>query len=156
VAGSSSILQNEIAAEQFHIDRVYERLAEAERQARLLLAEGHRRGTVGNDGALVERDAMVYQAARRMQSLGREHEGLVFGRLDLADGLADLPFPQELRDNLLSKGRALPHREGSEQFVSYPVESDEDVAVVLEVLGWNYDRAREAAGPPAGDRGNVA
>jgi hypothetical protein len=86
VAGNQSILEDEIAVEQIHIDRVYERLAEAERQARLLLAEGHRRGTVGNVGALVERDAMVYQAARRMQSLGREHEGLVFGRLDLADG----------------------------------------------------------------------
>jgi len=86
VAGNNSTLQEEIAAEQIHIDRVYERLAAAEEQARLLLAEGHRRGTVGNYGALVERDAIVHQAARRMQVLGREHEGLVFGRLDLADG----------------------------------------------------------------------
>ena len=86
MAGNNSTLQEEIAAEQIHIDRVYERLAAAEEQARLLLAEGHRRGTVGNYGALVERDAIVHQAARRMQVLGREHEGLVFGRLDLADG----------------------------------------------------------------------
>jgi hypothetical protein len=86
VAGNNSILQSEIAAEQVHIDQVYRRLAEAERQARSLLAEGHRRGTVGNDGALVERDAIVHQAARRIATLGREHEGLVFGRLDLADG----------------------------------------------------------------------
>jgi hypothetical protein len=50
----------------------------------------------------------------------------------------------------------MPHREGSEGHVSYPVESDEDVAVVLEILGWNYDRAREAAGPPAGARGGEA
>jgi hypothetical protein len=86
VVGNNSILQAEIAAEQAHIDQVYGRLAEAERQARSLLAEGHRRGTVGNEGALVERDAIVHQAARRIASLGREHEGLVFGRLDLADG----------------------------------------------------------------------
>jgi hypothetical protein len=78
------------------------------------------------------------------------------GQLDLDDGLADLPVPQEIRDNLLSKGRAMPHREGSEGLVSYPVESDEDVAVVLEILGWNYDRARETAGPPAGERGDEA
>jgi luciferase-like monooxygenase len=77
-----------------------------------------------------------------------QHE---IGQLDLDDGLADLPVPQGIRDNLLSKGRAMPHREGSEGLVSYPAESDEDVAVVLEILGWNYDRAREAAGPPAGD-----
>ena len=82
-----------------------------------------------------------------------QHE---LGRLELADGLADLPVPQELRDILLSKGRAMPHREGSEGLVSYPVEGDEDVAVVLEILGWNYDRAREAAGPPAGHRGDEA
>jgi UvrD-like helicase family protein len=86
VAGNNSILQSEIAAEQAHIDEVYRRLDEAERQARSLLAEGHRRGTVGNEGALVERDALVHQAARRIAVLGREHEGLVFGRLDLADG----------------------------------------------------------------------
>ena len=49
-----------------------------------------------------------------------QHE---LGRLGLADGLADLPVPQELRDILLSKGRAMPHREGSEGLVSYPVEA---------------------------------
>ena len=86
VVGNNSILQAEIAAEQAHIDQVYARLAEAERQARSLLAEGHRRGTVGNEGALVERDAIVHQARQRIASLGREHEGLVFGRLDLSDG----------------------------------------------------------------------
>src|SRR6266496_4952866 len=86
MAGNNSILQEEIAAEQVHIDRVYRRLAEAEREARLLLADGRRRSAVGNFGALVERDALVHQAARRIQALGREHEGLVFGRLDFADG----------------------------------------------------------------------
>jgi len=78
--------------------------------------------------------------------------GHELGQLDLAD----LPVPQELRENLLSKGRAMPHREGSERHLSYPVESDEDVAVVLEILGWNYDRAREAAGTSAGARGDEA
>ncbi len=41
---------------------------------------------MGNVGALVERDAMVFHAARRRHELETEHEGLVFGRLDLRGG----------------------------------------------------------------------
>jgi DNA helicase IV len=37
-------------------------------------------------GSLVERDAMVYHAARRIRALDAEYEGLVFGRLDLTGG----------------------------------------------------------------------
>jgi hypothetical protein len=86
VVADSSILQEEIATEQTHLDRVYRRLAVAEEQARLLAAEGHGRARLGHSGGLVERDAIVHVAARRIQAIGREHEGLVFGRLDLVDG----------------------------------------------------------------------
>jgi len=44
---------------------------------------GYGQAKVGNFGALVERDAMVYHAARRRRMLDAEHEGLVFGRLDM-------------------------------------------------------------------------
>ena len=30
-------------------------------------------------------------------------------------------------------------------YISYPLEDQEDVSVVLEILGWNYDRAKAAA-----------
>jgi hypothetical protein len=30
-------------------------------------------------------------------------------------------------------------------YISYPLEDQEDVSVVLEILGWNYDRAKDAA-----------
>ena len=53
-----------------------------------LVKEGYARGQVGNEGGLVERDAMVYQAQRRLSALNSAHEGLVFGRLDLNDGQA--------------------------------------------------------------------
>ncbi|MBI1758605.1 MAG: ATP-dependent DNA helicase [Actinobacteria bacterium] len=86
MAADSSILQEEIAAEQRHVDRVYRELVVAEREARSLLEEGYGRGTLGHGGGLVERDAIVFQAARRLHSIGREHDGLVFGRLDLAGG----------------------------------------------------------------------
>jgi hypothetical protein len=29
--------------------------------------------------------------------------------------------------------------------ISYPIENPEDASVVLEILGWNYDRAKAAA-----------
>ncbi|MCI4062022.1 AAA family ATPase [Micromonospora sp. R77] len=76
-------LEREIAAEQRHLDRVYARLAELRRSAADAEREGYRLARVGNFGALVERDAMVFHAAQRRHVLDAEHEGLVFGRLDL-------------------------------------------------------------------------
>ncbi len=84
----------ELAHEQAHVDRVYERFAEAERQAAELAREGLDRGLIDHDGGvkeehfrgLYERDVLVYAAARRIGTLNAEHEGLVFGRLDQLDG----------------------------------------------------------------------
>ena len=60
------------------------------------------------------------------------------------DRIADLPVTPEMRGNLLAKGRARPHRASSRGYISYPVEDEEDVAAVLEILGRNYDRAKAA------------
>ncbi|MFG2059219.1 HelD family protein [Micromonospora sp. NPDC048930] len=79
-------LDREIAVEQRHLDRVYARLAELRRAAAEAEREGYRLARVGNFGALVERDAMVFHAAQRRYVLDAEHEGLVFGRLDLRTG----------------------------------------------------------------------
>ena len=54
-------------------------------EANELLAEGYRHRGLGHAG-LVERDALVHHAARQLQQLSREHEGLVFGRLDFLNG----------------------------------------------------------------------
>ena len=83
---SSNAEQREIAAEQVYVDTVYERLEESAKVAQSLVAEGFARGHVGNEGGLVERDAMVYQASRRLSALNAAHDGLVFGRLNLIDG----------------------------------------------------------------------
>jgi hypothetical protein len=61
------------------------------------------------------------------------------------DRIADLPVTPETREDLLAKGRARPHRAGSKGYISYPMENREDVSAVLEILGWNYDRAKAAA-----------
>src|SRR5919112_3771705 len=61
------------------------------------------------------------------------------------DRISDLPVTTEMREDILSKGRARPHRAGVKGYISYPLEDQEDVSVVLEILGRNYDRAKAAA-----------
>jgi hypothetical protein len=61
------------------------------------------------------------------------------------DRIADLPVTTGLREDLLSHGRARPHRAGVKGYISYPLENEEDVSAVLEILGRNYDRAKTAA-----------
>ncbi|MBA4607670.1 AAA family ATPase [Aeromicrobium sp. Marseille-Q0843] len=78
--------ERELQHEQAYVDTVYERLEESTKVAKSLVAEGLARGHIGHEGGLVERDAMVYQASRRLSALHAAHDGLVFGRLDLGTG----------------------------------------------------------------------
>jgi DNA helicase IV len=78
--------RREIETEQSYVDTVYERLDASAKVAQSLVVEGMARGHVGNEGGLVERDAMVYQATRRLSALNAAHDGLVFGRLNMLDG----------------------------------------------------------------------
>lgn len=68
------------------------------------------------------------------------------------DNIADLPVTPEMRETLLAKGRARPHRAGSKGYISYPMEDREDVSVILEILGSNYERAKTAAERRAASR----
>jgi DNA helicase IV len=94
----ATVLQLEIAVEQAHVDRVYTRLAELRRDASRAEKEGYQLAGVGTFGALVERDAMVYHAARRRHALDTEYEGLVFGRLDLHTGAVHYVGRMGIRD----------------------------------------------------------
>ena len=94
----ATVLQQEIAVEQEHVDRVYTRLAELRRDASRAEKEGYQLAGVGTFGALVERDAMVFHAARRRHALDSEHEGLVFGRLDLTTGATHYVGRMGIRD----------------------------------------------------------
>ena len=73
----------EVAREQEFVDGVYRQLDRSAASAQALAQEGHSRGRLGHEGGLVERDAMVFQAASRLATLDAAHEGLVFGRLDM-------------------------------------------------------------------------
>ncbi|MGZ4495064.1 MAG: HelD family protein [Nocardioides sp.] len=104
--------QQEIAHEQEFVDRVYRQLETSTKNAEALAKEGYGRGSLGHEGGLVERDAMVFQAAKRIATLNAAHEGLVFGRLDLADEAEDARYigriglRDENRDSLLVDWRA--------------------------------------------------
>ena len=110
---ADDVLAAELAAEQTFVDRVYVQLEKSARNARALASEGHGRGRLGHEGGLVERDAMVFQAAKRIAQLDAAHEGLVFGRLDLLPTLDPEPryigrigLRDEHRDSLLIDWRA--------------------------------------------------
>ncbi|GAA4373664.1 HelD family protein [Nocardioides caricicola] len=107
------LVEREVAAEQAFVDRVYVQLAASAEQAQALAKEGHSRANLGHEGGLVERDAMVFQAARRIAQLDAAHEGLVFGRLDMDPGLDPEPryvgrigLRDANRDSLLIDWRA--------------------------------------------------
>jgi DNA helicase IV len=107
------LVDREVAAEQQFVDRVYVQLERSARAAEALAQEGHGRGRLGHEGGLVERDAMVFQAAKRIAQLDAAHEGLVFGRLDLRAELDPEPryigrigLRDDDRDSLLIDWRA--------------------------------------------------
>ena len=110
---SEELLAREIAGEQAFVDRVYVQLGKSAAAAQQLAREGHDRGRLGHEGGLVERDAMVFQAAKRIAQLDAAHEGLVFGRLDLRPELDAAPryvgrigLRDEQHDSLLIDWRA--------------------------------------------------
>jgi len=110
---SEDLIQQEIDREQAFVDRVYVQLEESAKAAEELAKEGRARGNLGHEGGLVERDAMLFQAARRIAQLDAAHEGLVFGRLDMNPELDPEPryigrigLRDENRDSLLIDWRA--------------------------------------------------
>ena len=106
-APSEDVVAQEIAVEQSHVDRVYTELAKAVERVQLVHAEGMARGQTDRRGTgdpreeemagLFERDALVFTASRRQASLQHQHEGLVFGRLDLEHGGDGRPSEREVR-----------------------------------------------------------
>jgi hypothetical protein len=56
---------------------------------------------------------------------------------------ADLPFPMGQRNDLVEKGRALPHHVLPESgWVTFYVKSDDDVPALLELFRMQYERLK--------------
>ncbi|MEW2358539.1 AAA family ATPase [Spirillospora sp. NPDC029432] len=79
----ATVKDHEIATEQRYVDVAYARLEEMRADAQAMIREGYRQSMAGTKGSLVDRDAMVHQAAMRARALDVADDGLVFGRLDL-------------------------------------------------------------------------
>ncbi len=83
---ATGVRDQEVAAEQDHLDRVYRRLEEKIHEAEFLVSDAAQRGHVGTPGALAERDAQVFRAGIRLNRLNNEFEDFLFGRIDLLGG----------------------------------------------------------------------
>jgi Family of unknown function (DUF5519) len=90
------------------------------------------RGGQGQGGFRVP-PATVYKFGRR--ALGHIHD----------TGVADLTFPREIHDELISDGLAKPHGAGFAGVVSYHIREPEDVPGVVELFRMSYERAKAAA-----------
>ncbi|MFE0630970.1 HelD family protein [Streptomyces sp. NPDC058864] len=82
----AAVRDTEIAVEQTHLDRVYDRLEEKIHEAEFLVDDAVKRGQVGTPGALAERDAQVFRAGLHLNRLNAEFEDFLFGRIDLLLG----------------------------------------------------------------------
>jgi hypothetical protein len=103
-----------------------------------------------DDELLAEVEREVLDWPGTTSESGRFHSvAFRYGKREIGhvhrDRIADLPVTPEIREEVLSKGRAKPHRAGSKGYISYPVEDSEDVSAVLDILGRNYERAKAAA-----------
>jgi hypothetical protein len=77
--------------------------------------------------------ASVYSFGRRQ--IGHIHD----------TGVADLTFPREIHEELISAGRARPHPAGFANVVSYHIREPEDVPRVVELFHMSYERAKASA-----------
>jgi hypothetical protein len=78
-------------------------------------------------------NSTVYQLGRR--EIGHIHR----------NGVADLPFPKAIYDELIATGRAQPHQAGVRGFVSYRIDGQDDVSEAIALFRVNYDRATAAS-----------
>lgn len=72
--------------------------------------------------------------------LGRREIGHVH-----RNGVADLPFPRAVHDELIAAGRAQPHQAGVPGVVSVWIDDPDAVDRAVALFRLNYDRAKAAA-----------
>jgi hypothetical protein len=89
-------------------------------------------GGAGQGGFWVP-PATVYRFGRRQ--IGHIHD----------TGVADLTFPREIHDELISDGRAKPHPAGFANVVSYHIREPEDVPQAVELFRMGYELAKASA-----------
>jgi hypothetical protein len=83
-------------------------------------------GVTTQDGEYGETEFMV-----EGRTIGHVHDGWQ----------ADIPFPRQVRDELVAAGRALPHHiHPKSTWTTCPLRTDADADNIVELLRINYDR----------------
>ncbi|MBA2376484.1 MAG: luciferase family protein [Rubrobacteraceae bacterium] len=85
------------------------------------------------DGIIGEGEVAIY-------NFGRRHIGHIHH-----DGVADIQFPKELHDELVSAGRAEPHRGGFPKVVSFRIRNEGDIPELIGLFRTSYERAKAAS-----------
>jgi hypothetical protein len=107
---------------------------------------------------MVEREVLGWPGVSRERGGGGRGQGgywvppatvYRFGRRQIGHihntGVADLTFPREIHEELISEGRAKPHPAGFAIVVSYHIREPEDVPKVVELFRMSYERAKASA-----------
>lgn len=97
--------------------------------------------------AAIDRELLSWPGVSREQ--GRFNSTVyLLGRREIGhihrNGVADLPFPKAIYDELIATGRARPHHVGVRGFVSYHIDALDDVDHAIALFRMNYDRATAA------------
>jgi hypothetical protein len=92
----------------------------------------------------IDRELLSWPGVSREQ--GRFNStAYMLGRREIGhihrNGVADLPFPKAVYDELLAAGRAQPHQAGVRGFVSYQIDDLNDINQAIALFRMNYDRA---------------
>ena len=100
----------EIAAEQAHVDRLYDRIDQLTRSAQRSLDRVRGAGSTGTPQARSERDAFAQTLEQRLAQLRNVQDRLCFGRLDLLTGerhhIGRVGLSDEQQEKLLVDWRA--------------------------------------------------
>jgi Family of unknown function (DUF5519) len=99
--------------------------------------------------ATIEREVLTWPGVSKEP--GRFNSvSFTIGRREIGhvhrNGVADLPFPRAVHDELIASGRARPHQAGVAGVVSVWLETPADVDQALALFRMNYDRALDATG----------
>jgi hypothetical protein len=61
------------------------------------------------------------------------------------NGVADIPFPRAIHDELIASGRAQPHQAGFPSIISFYVQQPEDIPEAIALFRMSYDRLTATA-----------
>ncbi len=83
------------------------------------------------DGIAGDGEAAIYR-------LGKRHVGHVHH-----DGVADIEFTREVRDEIAASGRAEPHRGGFPKVVSFRIKTPDDIPELVGLFRMGYERIHD-------------